>query len=383
MYENIAEQRFFRSKQAGITKVSELRSADLGPARWALVDVDGDIYQLILAGEQDVLDSPDVLAEISRCFASEEAVGEGTLEVVSRPVIPVNAEVSVSAAEQSNSSLIFRGEGPAIAKFFRKLEPGINPDVELLAGLAQVDCAFVPTLRAYSTTSWQGETYVTAMVQDFAAGSKEGWDLATSFAAEQRDFTAEAALIGEALREVHCDLRKAFGTQEVSARGLVTSLFARLETLLKQAPVLADYEDRINVAYEAAAEGTVTVQRIHGDAHLGQILRSSDRYLFIDFEGEPARPLSERRQMFSPLQDVAGLIRSFDYAAHFGGTLQNPTAWSTACAEAMLNAYGAEGGALLDALILDKALYEVAYEANNRPDWLHIPLGAVQRLLDK
>lgn len=383
MYEDIAQQRFFRSKQAGITNLTERRSAPCGPARWVLADVDGDLYQLVLSEDRDVLHTQEVLGAVAQSFATGKAVGDGTLVVVSDPVLPEPAEVSVSDAEQSNSSLIFKGENPAIAKFFRKLEPGINPEVELLEGLAKVGCAYVPRLRAYSHIEWDGDTYVTAMVQDFAQGSREGWDLITSRAGAGAPCADEAELIGQAMRKIHRDLAEAFGTAEVPANRIVSGLVDRMEKLIKQAPVLADYEGQIREVYREAAAGTTTVQRIHGDAHLGQILRTNDRYLFIDFEGEPARPLAERRQMFSPLQDVAGLLRSFDYAAHFEGTLDNPDEWLADCSQSLLQAYGAKESPLLTALIVDKALYEVAYEVNNRPDWVHIPLGAVRRLLSK
>lgn len=377
MYESIASERFFRAKQAGITELRTLATATVGDASWALVDVDGSFYQLILQDDRDVLSSPDVLAEIQRSYEDERAFGLGELTVLSSPVIPQDATVKVSTAEQSNSSLIFQSERPAIAKLFRLLEPGINPDVELLTGLAKQGCAYVPALRAYSTVEWDGQTYVTAMVQDFATGSEEGWARAT---ATTSSFVEDAAMIGEALRHVHKDLAAAFGTKTVPAAEVVAGLKARLDTLVGQAEVLCEFVPAITTVYEQAAAGETMVQRIHGDAHLGQILRTSERYLFIDFEGEPARPLSERRQMFSPLQDVAGLVRSFDYAAYFGGRMKDPNAWSQECAGAFLAAYGAQDSPLLRALVLDKALYEVVYEANNRPDWLRIPLGAVQRL---
>ncbi|MFV8395027.1 hypothetical protein [Corynebacterium hindlerae] len=379
MYENIAAQRFFRSKQAGINSLTQLQSTPVGDARWVLADIDGDLYQLVLSGDDDVL--PDELVALRDAFLAEQAFGMGELEVLSRPVVPEDGSVKVSAAEQSNSSVIFSGESPAIAKIFRKLEPGINPDVELLSGLSRVGCSYVPALRAYSTIEWSGDTYVTAMVQDFAAGSREGWDLALQYATDMQPFAEEAGLIGTALSAVHRDLATAFGTEQVAAASLVEGLSDRLESLIAQAPVLRPFEPAIRELYARAATGTATVQRIHGDAHLGQILRTQDKYLLIDFEGEPARPLAERRQMFSPLQDLAGFIRSFGYAAHFGSNLADPEGWAADCAAAMLEAYGAQASPLLDALVLDKALYEVVYEANNRPDWLHIPLDAVRRLI--
>lgn len=370
MYERIAQARFFRAKQAGITRLTECDSVPVGPARWVLADIDGDLYQLVLQGDADVL--AEVLPEVRESYLAERAFGAGELEVLSRPIIPASGEVTLSAAEQSNSSIIFAGERPAIAKIFRMLEPGINPDVELMSGLAKVGCEFVPALRAYSTTTWQGEAYVTAMIQDFVSGAREGWDLAQEYAAQGKSFSSEAELIGTALRAVHTDLVSAFGAETVPAAQVVAGLEQRLDDLVRSAPILAEFDAPARDLYTRAATGTTQIQRIHGDAHLGQILRTADRYLFIDFEGEPARPLAERRGRFSPLQDVAGLLRSFDYAT---------PGKSDEVAAAFLGAYGASSSSLLEALVLDKAMYEVAYEANNRPDWINIPLGAVKRLL--
>ncbi|HEX7197339.1 MAG TPA: hypothetical protein VF364_10975, partial [Candidatus Limnocylindria bacterium] len=127
--------------------------------------------------------------------------------------------------------------------------------------------------------------------------------------------------------------------------------------------------------------------RVHGDYHLGQLLARSDGgFSVIDFEGEPARPLEERRQPGSPMRDVAGLLRSLDYAARTAERASpgfDAAAWLAEARGAFLGAYGAIGPAeasLLTAFELEKACYEVRYEANNRPDWLWLPLAAVERL---
>lgn len=142
-------------------------------------------------------------------------------------------------------------------------------------------------------------------------------------------------------------------------------------------------------------EGQVNAMRIriHGDYHLGQVLDTGDDFFIIDFEGEPARPLNERRIKHSPLRDVAGMLRSFDYAAH---TAVQAEAWTEGVSREYLNAYltMAEGASflpgneeelrmLLDACLLEKAVYEVCYELNNRPDWVGIPLRGITRILDQ
>ena len=126
--------------------------------------------------------------------------------------------------------------------------------------------------------------------------------------------------------------------------------------------------------------GRTSDERVHGDLHLGQVLRTPDTYILIDFEGEPDRPLAERRRPDSPLRDVAGILRSLDYAAHVAGA--GPE-WAEAAGDAFLEGYGVERSPLLDAYVLDKALYEVVYEARNRPTWLPIPVRAVTRLLQE
>jgi maltokinase len=177
-------------------------------------------------------------------------------------------------------------------------------------------------------------------------------------------------------------------------------------------PELAGYRDAIQEVYdkaEAAGGGSRHLQHIHGDYHLGQVLRVGERWMVLDFEGEPARSLAERRRLASPLQDVAGMLRSFDYAAFqplvLGEDPDTPgpsqqelarfeapaAAWIGANREAFLEGYLEAAGEsgwlagdhelLLRAFELDKAVYEVMYEARHRPAWLQIPLGGIRRLL--
>jgi predicted trehalose synthase len=148
----------------------------------------------------------------------------------------------------------------------------------------------------------------------------------------------------------------------------------------RRVPALAEYLPAIRRVYGSISRiDTTRVQRIHGDLHLGQALRTPEDWLLIDFEGEPARPLAERRVFQPPLRDVAGLLRSLDYAAahHPGGE-----AWLAAARSALSDGYAARGSdaVLLRALELSRAVYEVGYEAANRPDWLPIPLAGVAAL---
>ncbi|NEB58284.1 maltokinase, partial [Streptomyces diastaticus] len=156
-------------------------------------------------------------------------------------------------------------------------------------------------------------------------------------------------------------------------------------------PLLRPYAPALRTAFTAlaglAAEGrTWTAQRVHGDLHLGQCLRAPDgEWSLIDFEGEPARSLAERRLPQPAVRDVAGMLRSFDYAAHSAGV--RGTGWTESCRAAYCTGYAQAGGrdprtdpVLLRAYETDKAVYEVLYEARHRPDWLEVPLAAVRRL---
>ena len=132
----------------------------------------------------------------------------------------------------------------------------------------------------------------------------------------------------------------------------------------------------------ALVDVDLVVQRVHGDFHLGQVLRSADGWTIIDFEGEPLKTLDERRRPDSVWRDVAGMLRSFDYVrgAHPDPTSAQASAWSSAAQAAFLAGYCEEAAPdrpVLDAYVLDKAVYEVVYETRNRPKWVHIPLGAV------
>ena len=189
---------------------------------------------------------------------------------------------------------------------------------------------------------------------------------------------------------MHASLAETFGTVEVAAHDLRDTLNANLDDYVRRAPVLQEYAEAISELYGAAfagssggAEGgalkSMPTQRVHGDLHLGQTLqsRTDQRWYLIDFEGEPARPLADRRRRDHPLRDVAGMVRSFGYAREVG---RLDAQWESDAVSQLLAGYGDIDATLLKAYVADKAAYEVVYEANNRPDWVEIPLRAIRQL---
>ena len=183
---------------------------------------------------------------------------------------------------------------------------------------------------------------------------------------------------------------------------LAAAMRDRLRAAIDVVPALADHAAALEATYDDLADlADVAVQQIHGDLHLGQTLRTVKGWKIVDFEGEPAKTLAERLLPDSPWRDVAGMLRSFDYAprvvrmtsfaldAGLGGEEQQAyraAEWSQRNAQAFLESY-AEGEltaaerTLLDAYVADKAVYETVYEARNRPTWVEIPLDALDRLV--
>jgi maltokinase len=313
----------------------------------------------------------------------------------------------VMGAEQSNTSIVF-GDS-YILKLFRKVAPGLNPDLEITRALAETGTrAVVPPL------GWiEAETTTLGMLQPFLKSASEGWSLAVTSVRDLYaeadlhadevggDFASESERLGAVTAEVHALLAEVLPSRiadEAENAATAKQMHERLDAALAVVPELAGYGDGLRSAYDAVAElrTGVPVQRIHGDFHLGQALRVDDGWKLIDFEGEPARPLADRVALMSPLRDVAGMLRSFDYAARHllaeQGAAPNleyrATEWAERNREAFCVGYARASGrdpredaALLRAMELDKAVYEVVYEARNRPTWLAIPLGSIERLV--
>ena len=343
----------------------------------------------------DALHDPELSAVLLRGIAGERQ--EGPLRFVREPGASLRDWPSARrlTAEQSNTSLVF-GEA-AIMKVLRRLFPGANPDLEVADALAKLGSAAVAAPYGWIETSLHGEPVLLAVLSEFLAGASDGWTLALRSRADDSPFTGQARELGLATALLHRDMATAFGTREMTAAelaALADTLTAKLAQAVAILPDLSEYAPRIRRAYDDLAQQSspVMIQRIHGDYHLGQVMRSRHGWVALDFEGEPAAPLAERRALAPALRDVAGMLRSFDYAARHqlvGHPEREERAgaastWVAQCQEAFCAGYAAGGGAdpsdqaaLLRALTLEKAVYEVIYEYRHRPGWLSIPLDYV------
>jgi maltokinase len=327
--------------------------------------------------------------------------------------IPEGLPGDIVSGEQSNTSLVYGQE--AILKLFRRLEPGLNPDVEIHDALRRADNAHIAQLLGHieiDDPDPSREPATVAMLQEFVPNASDGWRLATASVRDLYaegdlhadevggDFAGESERLGTATASVHVDMAKVLPTEPADEGWYATTagqMSDRLNAAIEVVPQLAGHADRLRALYAAVAETREPVvrQRVHGDLHLGQVLRTATGWIVLDFEGEPARPLAARRELDSPLRDVAGMLRSFDYAARHMLVEQpddpqrayRAQEWAERNRTAFCTGYSTAGGLdpcrespLLRAFEADKAVYECVYEARNRPHWLMIPLNSLSRL---
>lgn len=290
--------------------------------------------------------------------------------------------------QQSNTSVMFGDV--AMIKFFRRLELGPNLDIEVHDALARAGVDDVARLYGWVHARWlQDGTPVEAdlaMAVEKLADAEDGWGLALDSLRAAGDFADDAAALGRSLAEIHQALRQTFPTADVDGHAIESVMSSRLDAAAQVAPVLTELSPGLRAAFGEVGAGTLATQRVHGDFHLGQTLKTPQGWKIIDFEGEPAKTMAERLAPDSPWRDVAGMLRSFDYAA---ATVPGPGAarWVQSARDAFLTAY-ADGAlseqeqAVLRAYEADKAVYELVYEVRNRPDWTAIPLGAIRTLAD-
>lgn len=304
------------------------------------------------------------------------------------------------SADQSNTNVVFGDK--AILKVLRRPMAGRHPDLEIPAALTGLGSTIVPSLLGWIENADNGEPMVLAILSQYLPGARTAWDLATAnIAAGQAGFTAQARALGKITGEMHAELAQAFGTEVLSPRalaGLAAVMNADLDAAMITVPELRQYEADLRSCYRQLEQlgGGVPAQRIHGDYHLGQVLAADGRWVVVDFEGEPAVPLARRQALASALRDVAGMLRSFDYASRqpfMDGVVQGRTdeatrrqaqSWARDCQDAFCDGYASEYGqdprdssSLLTAFLTQKAVYEAVYEARHRPGWLQIPISAI------
>jgi maltokinase len=354
-------------------------------------------------------------------FARRESNDELVFHRLEGHDLDLESHSSLFSGEQSNSSVRF-GED-ALMKVFRKVTPGRNPDIEIHDALTRAECHNIAELYGWlEAPAHDGdEPMQLAMLQQLLRTASDGWDIALAsvrdlFAEADLhadevggDFAAEAHRLGGATAEVHRVLAHEFptdtwGSDELAA--LSSAMRGRLDAAVAVVPELEPHREALEETYAevAAIEEPVVVQRVHADYHLGQTLRTTRGWKIVDFEGEPAKPLSERVRPDSRWRDVAGMLRSFDYAAHVvERDVEDHTPqiayrareWAERNRDAFLAGYlepeaGTPEGTvsapdpheqtLLRAYEADKAVYEAVYETRNRPSWVDIPVSAIARL---
>ena len=391
-----------------------------------LVRAAGETYQLVLgvrpAGEvAEFLHGHDgaVLGSAAGIYAYD-AVWDTDLAKILLGVASDGRETAARArpmgAEQSNTSIVY--DDRVVLKLFRHLRPGRNPDVEVTTALADAGFEHVAT----PLVEWRDDTFDLAFGQQFLAGGTEGWALAlTSLrdlyssgdgaapAEAGGDFSGEAERLGRVTAEMHVALREVFGpaAAEVARSGwdaLVESLPARLAAAGRHverdlAGAAGPLIERLREVHDPGP-----AIRVHGDFHLGQVMRTDLGWFVLDFEGEPAKSVAERTVPASPFKDVTGMLRSFHYAsrhaliervvADWADMVPAARAWESHNRDAFLEGYRQNpditallpdppvSAAVMSAYELDKALYELEYELSHRPEWVGIPLDALERLVE-
>jgi len=404
----------------------------------------------------DAVDDPDFQRGFARAL-SVGAVAEGdaglrwVVEPTGNhgPMIPADAEIRVASGEQSNTSIVFART--AILKLFRRLQPGIHPEAEL-CGFLTMRARFANTPSVLATVRFEERVAgaapqhtVAGLVQEYLPGSTDAWGYAVErgaayFTAARdaepaNEFMLDAKALGGLTRQMHDALtfdesdpvfapqpataddldRWAHRAQQAIREGL-TLLESQLAAKalssgrVAEAKILVErrdnYLDWVNELADSLGDDLGALIRVHGDYHLGQVLRTATgHFMVIDFEGEPTRPLEERREKASPLKDVAGMLRSFAYAAAALGMTIEKSAdmgtrelrigrWERDARNAFLDGYLHDDSPrrllpraldhadkLIALFETEKVFYELAYELNHRRDWAWIPMRGISKLL--
>jgi maltokinase len=462
----IREQRWFGAKSSEVAGVRIVDSAELRSEVPALVDAlveirygsgTHDLYQLIAGetAEGGEVGGPEIAsfegrtsyeASTDPAFARELIdlmgrgamipAGEGTIEFCS--MTPGSRagdsvrEVRPLGVEQSNTSVVLEDE--LIVKVYRRIEPGVNPELELLHFFATRGFENVPKLQGWWSYAGPMMGASLGMVQEFVSGATDGWTLALQeLAGDTNTFLSRVGRLGEVIGAMHTVLASepddpAFSPEDASPESLalltatideeIDHVFLTLPDNEATAPIRGRGDAVRHLLHGLSSVGSVGRRiRHHGDLHLGQTLwvgsgveapsakptapghgsgapsALQGDWVVIDFEGEPARALPERRLKRSPLRDVAGMLRSFTYATRVAGVEDESVeqrardvfldGYLSAVQDASLLPPRETAIRLLRIYELEKAVYELRYELANRPDWVPVPVGGIVRLLEQ
>ena len=426
LIEFVTTQRWFGSKTREVIHASIVDRAVIRETEprleLQLIEIGYDAgthetYQLLTDGGLDALGDPRDVRELVQLMRAGTtlAAEEGIVEFSWAPdgVRGELRESRIVAAEQSNTSIVFDDE--LILKVFRRLEPGLNPELELLRFLTERGFANIARLAGSYQYAGRQMSATLGILQEFVTGGTDGWELALDAAVSGDEAFVDALRrLGEVTGKMHAVLGSetadpTFAPEQTSGESLgllmatvdeeIESIFAELpDDVPELEPIRGrgeEVRERLRILTNLGGAGRVI--RHHGDFHLGQTLWSDGDWVIIDFEGEPARSLPERRRKRSPLRDVAGMLRSFAYvysAAPFLRGGEPADDWEARAREEFLTGYrdtvdqslvpfGTSMDKLLRVFELEKAVYELRYELNNRPDWVRIPVAGIVRMLQE
>jgi maltokinase len=425
LIEHVVRQRWYGAKSRDVAHAQIVDEVTLRTAepRYALCLAElrydtgaHDIYQLLYPEEETFGIARELVSAMRSGLTLQG--NEGIVEL--RPVAGFAGlgreliDARDVGTEQSNTSVVFDDE--LILKVFRRLEPGINPELEMLRFLTEHSFPNIAALGGWYQYSGGPLAATLGIVQEYVRGGLDGWELALDELAEEPErFLARLGRLGEVTGEMHSVLASdqsdpAFSPElpSVEALGLLTATVD--EEIERVFLALPDHDDSVSPIAgrgeevrdllrqmtHAGAAGQFI--RTHGDYHLGQTMWAGDDWVILDFEGEPARSLAERRRKRSALRDVAGMLRSFAYAASAVSLLRDaepPDGWEEQARARFLEGYFETvdpsllpaGQSSVDRLLsvfeLEKAVYELQYELDNRPDWVGIPVRGIQRLIEE
>jgi maltokinase len=434
LIEHVTQQRWYGAKSRDVAHAQVVDSVVLRTAdpQFALALAEmrydtgaHDIYQLLYSLRDETIEI-DGLGDAALARELVSAIRSGlTLQgaegiVEFRPLAGFAGlgrelmEARDVGAEQSNTSIVFDDE--LILKVFRRLEPGINPELEVLRFLTEHGFENVAALGGWYSYAGGPLAATLGILQEYVRGGLDGWELALDeLAGDPERFLERLHRLGEVTGEMHRVLASdtndpAFcpETPSVEALGLLTATvdeeIARVFVSLPEeaesvAPIAGrgeEVRDQLRQLTYAGAAGQFI--RVHGDYHLGQTMWADDDWIILDFEGEPARSLAERRRKRSVLRDIAGMLRSFSYAASAVSRLRGadpPEGWEDEARARFLDGYFETvdpallpaGQPAIERLLavfeLEKAVYELQYELDNRPGWVEIPVRGIQRLIEE